>query len=261
VAPAGGGGGRPWYETAFGEHYPALYAHRDRGEAEAAIGLVAGRVPLYGRRVLDVGCGEGRHLAALAARGVEAWGVDLSPVLVRRAARHVGIDGRRALLVRGDMRFLPFLDATFDVVLSMFTSFGYFVEAGEDGRALAEMARVLRPGGTSVLDYLDEASVRATLVPRSSRQVGELKVSEIRRIDPSRRCIVKEVTVTRAGRPEAAYEERVALYTEEDLTRLLRSAGLRPVERFGGYDGRAFLPGSSSRLILFAEKVEAASHG
>lgn len=70
---------KPWYVEGFGEHYLELYAHRNEREAELAMALLA-RVtpPLTGQRVLDLGCGGGRHLAALGRRGARALGLDLS---------------------------------------------------------------------------------------------------------------------------------------------------------------------------------------
>ena len=57
-----------WYETAFGAHYSWLYAHRDQVEAEACVATLAARDYLSMGVILDLGCGEGRHLSDLSAR-------------------------------------------------------------------------------------------------------------------------------------------------------------------------------------------------
>jgi SAM-dependent methyltransferase len=90
-----------------------------------------------GARALDLACGSGRYLRALAERGAEVIGLDLSPEMLGRAA------GLGRPLARGDMVRLPFAAAAFDLVVC-----GLAVgHAPALGPVLAEAARVLRPGG------------------------------------------------------------------------------------------------------------------
>jgi SAM-dependent methyltransferase len=91
-------------------------------------------------RLLDCGCGTGFNLSLLRPYG-KAWGFDLSAVGVARA-RTAG-----AAAVRGDITRIPFASSTFDVA----TSFDVLQCVPEDAAAVAEMARVLRPGGAVVL--------------------------------------------------------------------------------------------------------------
>ena len=95
-----------------------------------------------GARVLDVGCGPGVELARLRAAGLEAYGVDLSR-RVLRAAR--GRAGDR--VVQGDVLRLPFADGTLDGAWSLHA----LLHVADLGRALAEVARVLRPGAPAAL--------------------------------------------------------------------------------------------------------------
>jgi SAM-dependent methyltransferase len=96
-------------------------------------------------RVLDFGCGIGRVAIALAPHAAEVTGVDVSAAMVGEArARAAGLANVSFDAVDGGP--LPFPDASFDVVLAV-DSFPYLVRAGVLGEQLAEIARVLRPGG------------------------------------------------------------------------------------------------------------------
>lgn len=91
------------------------------------------------RTALDVGCGEGRFCRLLAGRGVEATGLDPTRALVDQARRR---DGQGRYLV-GEAARLPFGAQSFDLVVSCLS----LVDIPEAPPAIAEMARVLRPGG------------------------------------------------------------------------------------------------------------------
>lgn len=94
-------------------------------------------------RVLDLGCGWGRHLEALREDGFDAIGLERSASLATKAAT-------RGPVVRGDLRELPFKDGTFDAAACFYSSIFFFSDA-DNQKALADVARVLKPGGFFVL--------------------------------------------------------------------------------------------------------------
>lgn len=236
-----------WFEQWFGEEYLRLYPHRDEEDAARAARMVDAAVPLAGRRVLDLACGPGRHVPPLADRRARIVGLDLSGPLLRRARATLGGGAR---LVRGDMRALPFRGGAFDLVVNLFTSFGYFSTDDAHTVALAEMHRVLRPGGHLVLDYFNAEHVTATLVPAERRQAGEQTVDIRRRITDDGRYVVKEMHLVDEDR---TYLERVRLFTPDDLTAMLCGLGFAVQARLGDYGG-APLGGDSPRAILVAER-------
>lgn len=257
----------PWYQAAFGAFYPLLYAHRDEVEARRCLDLLARLRPLPGRAgapVLDLGCGDGRHLALLRERGVPAVGLDLSRPLLLAARRR----DPAPVLVRGDMAALPVREAALGAVLSLFTAFGYLGPAG-DAAVVAGIARALVPGGAWYLDYLDVARVRSELAAGPAarqRQAGPLAVTETRRLDdaPGAAAVVKDVELAPLpGReaeaaalgvptPGLSYAERVALHELADLDAMAAAAGLRRVAGAGDYDGRE-LGGGARWLLVYAK--------
>lgn len=247
-----------WYRRAFDRFYLELYAGRDEGEAER----LAAALGRYGRGgpILEVACGAGRFLRALRATGREVCGLDLSSALLAEARRQ----SPGQPLVRGDMRLLPFADARFEMVLFLFTSFGYFRDRNEDRRVLREARRVVSAGGFLVLDFLNAPRVRAGLVAESRREVAGRAVRETRWIEEEGPFLRKrvEIGLLPAGGPEPPgmpgseiREERVRLYDPPDLEHLARSTGFEPTTTWGDYDGRSFDPAGSDRFVLVAEAV------
>ncbi|MEJ2482504.1 MAG: class I SAM-dependent methyltransferase [Gemmatimonadota bacterium] len=235
---------RDWFRAWFGDEYLAIYPHRDVQEARRAVRLYLDRAPPPAGSVLDLACGAGRHLRELLAAGVHAAGLDLSITMLERARR----ESPKAQLVRGDMRRLPFEDRSFAGLTSFFTSFGYFATGEQDRVAAAEMHRVMRPGGSFMLDFLNADRVRRELVPSESGRIRGYDVSVAREIQED--TVVKTITLNAdEGDEVRRYEERVRLYEADQLARLLRDVGLQTRHRFGDYDGAAF-DSSSARLIL-----------
>jgi ubiquinone/menaquinone biosynthesis C-methylase UbiE len=252
--------GAPWYDVAFDAVYADLYHRRDQAEAERVIAWLAGQLPAAGPHALargvwvDLACGGGRHLRALARRGVRTVGIDRSrPLLDRaRADAPAGVG-----LVRGDLRRLPFRDRVFAGGLSMFTSLGYFDDEGDNRMVLAEAARVIQPGGRWLVDYLNADWLATDLVPQSSREAGPYRIDEVRRIDPTPRRLIKEIAVfdRASGKPLKRYSESVALWTPADLETLLKAQGFHVAIRAGDYDGGPFTA-RSPRLIVLAVRGE-----
>ena len=142
--------------------------------------------------ILDVGCGTGRLLRSAAVRfpGAELSGVDPAPEMVRQAQLAAGV-GSTFRVQQAGAEQLPFPDARFDLVFSTLT----FHHWADQSRAVAEIARVLAPGGRWLLaDFLATGLMRyvrrllrmrrfperetlgAMLAPAGLRMVSERKV-------------------------------------------------------------------------------------
>ena len=229
----------PWYERAFRSEYLALYAHRSQAEADAQVSglLQSGLLPRESP-LLDLCCGAGRHVRALRQAGLIAYGLDLSRELLQ---------GQLAV-VRADMRVLPFANSRFAAVTSLFTSFGYFESEHENMQVLHEIRRVLRNGGTLLLDHMNPKPTVAALVAQSREEKGEALVTSRRWFDARKRRIVKEIEYARAGRVET-WHESVRIYEPDELDAMLASAGLFIEQRCADFSGAPFSLTSPRQLV------------
>jgi SAM-dependent methyltransferase len=239
------GGAPGWWTTAFRRSYLLAYAHRDESSAERETAFVASLLALVpGARLLDAGCGAGRHARAFARRGARVTGLDLSAELLAEARREDGVG-----YVLGDVRRLPFGDGAFRHVVSLFTAFGYFDEDG-DRAHLTELRRVLAPGGTFAIDFLNPPHVVASLVPESSHESAGLAIRERRRIREGRVEKDVEIRETATGATHS-WTESVRLYDRARLETLLLAAGFRVTAVHGDLAGGPWSD-RAPRLVLGA---------
>ena len=138
------------YYDAFSERYEK---GRDAGYHALVDALTVGLVLRYarGQDVLEVGCGTGLILKELAREARRAVGVDLSAGMLRRAHE------RGLRVAQGDATSIPFASESFDVVCS----FKMLPHVRDLKAALAEMTRLVRPGGQLLLEFYNRRSLRA----------------------------------------------------------------------------------------------------
>jgi len=238
-----------WYRSAFGARYLQVYAHRNDAEADRALDVTFGASELEGATVLDLACGAGRYLQSLSRRGARPLGLDLSPELLAEARSGLDLP-----LVRADMRHIPLADTSVDITLSMFTSFGYFEDDADHGRLALEMGRVTRH--RIAVDVPNPVTLRRELVAESRREVDGLLVRETRWLEtsPLRVCKSMELVDSLHEDRTERYEERVRLFTPDELLALFAAAGFRSDRILGDYTGAVFDPDSSPRTLVRFER-------
>ncbi|MGX2993237.1 class I SAM-dependent methyltransferase [Streptomyces sp. JNUCC 64] len=202
-----------------------------------------------GTRVLDLCCGPGVFTVPLARRGHEVTGVDRSPVLLERARKLSAEAGVSPRYVEADVREYA-APGSFDVVLNMFTSFGYFEDPEDNAGVLRTVHDALVPGGTLVLDLAGkELLARKVTPPKVVTRGEDLLVQTDSVLDDWARLrsdwvLVRGERVTRASLVWF-------VYSAVELRAMAREAGFEGIEVFGGFDGRPY-DEHAERLILRA---------
>lgn len=245
------------WDAFFSDFYLRLHAAAEPRDEAVAQALAAARltgVPVGGA-LLDVACGFGRHAIPLAQAGYRMTGVDRSETLLGEARRRAGESDNpdNPDLVRADYRDLPFDDDRFDGALNLFTSLGYLGDE-EDTRVLAEIGRVLRPGGRLVVEILHRDRLVREWSEQDWRMVGEGRVLLEQRTFDARAGVAQ--TTQTLVEPSGERESRtwsVRVYTATELVAMLRAAGFAEARCFGDLEGGPFT--TASRLVIVADQA------
>jgi SAM-dependent methyltransferase len=248
-----------WWQTYFDAQYlleyePLFRLERDRREVARLMDVIGAP---SGARVLDVPCGQGRHAHQHAEAGFDVDGLDYSADLLA-VARQRGTSARLRY-TRGDMRKLPSRwTGKFDVVLNLFTSFGFFANPADDRRVLAEFARVLAPGGMLVWHGGDRDGVMARFLARDWWHTNDgTLIAQERRFD-ALSGVMTVSSVWSGASANGSREHTIRLYTPTRLAELCAEVGLIVEQAFDGFTPMP-LTRRSSEMLLVARKDITAS--
>lgn len=240
-----------WFDDpAFWDGFKDAMFHAKRregtpAEVDALLKLLGLAPPA---RILDMPCGFGRHSVELARRGFAVTGIDLhEPYLAEARAEAPEVEW-----IRADMREFR-RPETYDAVLNLFTSFGYFDDPEDDRRVARNALESLRPEGAFVIDTMSKEVLAAKYQERVWHELDDgSRLLTRQTIEDGWRAVRNEWTLYRGDeRREAWFWNR--LYAGTELERLLLDAGFADVKLHGWFDGRPYGPGAP-RLVAVARR-------
>lgn len=222
-----------WWRYIFNSMYLKTDADivDDNSITEHEVDVFSGILGIQdGQSLLDLACGQGRHVIELGRRGsYKLFGLDRSRYLIQRAKAASRKSGVMVSFREGDARRLPYPADSFDYVTILGNSFGYFESAEDDGKILKEVLRVLKPGGTLLMDVADGTFLRENYTPRSWEWMDKKYfVCRERSLAADNRRLISREIITHTEKGvivDQFYAER--LYTQEQLISLIENANLK----------------------------------
>jgi SAM-dependent methyltransferase len=239
---------RDWYNIWFDSpYYHLLYINRDSDEAGGFLTRLVKLLALEsGCKILDLACGKGRHSIFLRQLGFDVTGVDLSPANIAAASNY---NQQGLQFLEHDMRD-PLPGYQFDIVLNLFTSFGYFENPDENLKVLSAVHSELKDGGLLVIDFMNSEKIIRNLVDEEVQIVENVQFRISRKLENG--CIYKTIQVD--NNPNLIFQERVQALDLKSFKRLLTACGFTLKNTYGGYSFEPYSETNSERLILIAHK-------
>ncbi len=217
---------------------------------------------LKNSKILDLACGIGRHSIEFAKKTYEVTGLDFSKSYLL-TAKELAADAKLKIkFVKGDMKKLRqyFQSEQFDLVVSLYNSFGYFKSRRDDLRMVQEVCRVLKPGGKFVLNTLNGSGVKKALekpVSMGREPIKNLFVIDIAKFDDKKLQTRSEWTIVDARRKNAKIHRmkfQQNVYTHQQLRALLKEAGFKVESTWGMLQGGEFDRDESWHQTLIAKR-------
>lgn len=207
-------------------------------------------------RILDLACGPGRHALPLAELGLDITGVDLSAYLLQQAKCHADQAGVSVTWQQDDMR-QHHRPAAYDLILNLFSSFGYFEQWHDNQRVLDRCFDNLAPGGVLIIDLRGKERIIRELEPVHAQEFEQSPLAgcvlyQRPTLDDDLTRLYNQWTLVC---PDAVHQHEYShfIYTAQELKMMARQAGFATAEVFGDFTGEVYTL-ESERLVLVARK-------
>jgi ubiquinone/menaquinone biosynthesis C-methylase UbiE len=245
---------KEWFDNDdfWRELYSFMFPEKRFADATAQIGQVLKLTKPKGKAVLDLCCGPGRWAIPLAQKGFSVTGVDRTKFLLSAAKTRAKAAKVKIEWVRVDMRDFLRPDS-FNLVLSMLTSFGYFDRKDEDRLVLRNMFANLKAGGVCMIDLAGKEQLARLYQPTTSDTLanGDILVQR-HRIAGAWSRIHNEWILVQKGRTRS-FKFHHTIYSAQELSDRLADAGFKQIRVYGSLDGDEYGP-NAQRLIVVGRK-------
>lgn len=245
---------KEWFddETFWKELYPFMFPEQRFTQTPEQIQQVLTLAKPIGKTALDLCCGPGRCSIALAKAGYRVTGVDKTTYLLNKAKTKAKASKIKIEWVQMDMRDFVRADS-FGLVLSMFTSFGYFDDKDEDLKVLRNILSSLKPGGVCLIDVMGKERIAKNFQPTTSDTLPDgTKLIERHEIFDDWTRIRNEWILLRNGKAKS-FKFHHTIYSGQELKDRMQQAGFANLKLYGNLDGEEY--GSNApRLIAVGRK-------
>ena len=204
-----------------------------------------------GAHILDLGCGVGRHSSELARRGFRVTGVDRTHHYLEQASHKAEKEGLKVEFIQEDMRTFSHPDA-FDAAISLFTSFGYFEDPGEDHQVVANVYHSLKSDGVFLVDVHGKETLARIFREKDWHEENGALILEERKVSQNWSWMeARWILFKDNKRSEFTVTHR--LYAATELIALLTSCGFREADAYGNLEGGPY-DHTAGRMVIVGHK-------
>ena len=229
-----------WFNSPF---YHQLYKERDYSEATYFMNNLISRLQIdKNSSILDLACGRGRYSLYLSNIGYKVTGIDISKENISEAKKN---KSDKLNYILHDMR-QP-LNQKFDLILNLFTSFGYYQEDIDNISIIRSIKSNLNNEGKAVIDFLNIDYVLDNLIKYEEKTVDQTKFVINRYLENN--LLIKDITID-SNNKQYKFQEKVKAYRVKDFLTMFKDCNIELKEKFGDYHFNSFNKDSSPRLIM-----------
>ena len=229
-----------WFNSPF---YHQLYKERDYSEATYFMNNLISRLQIdKNSSILDLACGRGRYSLYLSNIGYKVTGIDISKENISEAKKN---ESDKLNYILHDMR-QP-LNQKFDLILNLFTSFGYYQEDIDNISIIRSIKSNLNNEGKAVIDFLNIDYVLDNLIKYEEKTVDQTKFVINRYLENN--LLIKDITID-SNNKQYKFQEKVKAYRVKDFLTMFKDCNIELKEKFGDYHFNSFNKDSSPRLIM-----------
>jgi len=204
--------------------------------------------------ILDIGCGAGRHSIKLAKRGYRIVGIDFKRDYINHCKERARKLSLKTKFMQVDMRNLKFKNK-FDVVINVFTSFGYFKSEEENLEVLRKIAKALKKNGKFLIDVTNRDYIIKHFKKKGLTKLKYGYIRKERYFDFSTSIVNAKWTFLSKNKRKIS-EKKIScrVYSYHELKNMFEKVGLKVIKSFGNFKGEK-ISSNTKRLILIGRKM------
>ena len=229
-----------WFNSPF---YHLLYKERDLSEATYFMNNLINKLQIdKNSSILDLACGRGRYSLYLSNIGHKVTGIDISKENISEAKKN---ESDKLNYILHDMRY-P-LNQKFDLILNLFTSFGYYEKDTDNLSVIKSIKSNLETDGQAVIDFFNIDYILDNLVEKEEKNIDKTKFIIHRYLEND--LLVKDISILLDNK-SYKFQEKVKAYRMDDFLAMFKDCNLTLKEIYGDYKLNSFNKNSSNRLIM-----------
>jgi SAM-dependent methyltransferase len=231
---------------------PILFNQHRQSNAKVEVEKVVSLLKIrQNDRILDLCCGAGRHSLELARQGFDVVGVDRTTSFIEKAKQEAGKSNLRVEFVVGDMREYC-QPNSFNIVMNLFGSFGYFEDPDDDWQVVKNMYASLYSGGKFLIETMGKEILARRFQERDWSEEGDTLVLAERKPHQNWSRIQTRWIVIK-GNQRVEHTVSVRSYSAVELSSLLHDCGFASVQVYGDLEGLDYDQGAK-RLVVIGTK-------